>query len=68
MEHLSPLPFPAELGQTHTTVHRQANGKWVVHVRVFKTNTLRGDAYWVDKAFKTYTKEADARRFAARFA
>jgi len=39
-----------------------------VDIRVFKLNTLRGDAYWVTKAFRKFKREADARRFAARYA
>ena len=59
--------FP-QLGDRQVSVTRPLNGKWVVEVRVFKVNSLRGDAYWVAEAYKTYAKEADARRFASRFA
>ena len=41
--------------------------KWTVHVQVFKVNTLRGDAYWVTEAHKSYKKRADAERYAKRF-
>jgi hypothetical protein len=57
-----------QLGDRQVTVYRGFNGQWVVDARVFKANTLRGDAYWVTEIFKTYAKEADARRFAARLA
>lgn len=54
------------IGDRWVSVNRRSNG-WEVHVRVFKKNTLRGDSYWETEIFKTYRKEADARRFAARF-
>ena len=54
------------IGDLWVSVRQSSNG-WTVHVQVFKANTLRGDSYWVTDAFKIYRKEADARRFAARF-
>jgi hypothetical protein len=64
----SQLPNPnPELGDRWVTVLRQPNGKWEVNVRVFKANTLRGDSYWAPLDYRTYSKKADAERFAARF-
>ena len=54
------------IGDRWVSVSHRSIG-WEVHVQVFKKNSLRGDSYWVTEAFKTYRKEADARRFAARF-
>ena len=62
---------PPKIGDTKVTCRYIANlDKWIVGVNIFKANTLRGDAYWtpVPNAFRTFRKEADARRFAARFA
>lgn len=58
-----------ELGDLKANVYLdKTSGEWVVDIRVFKANTLRGDAYWVPGFFKTYAKEVDARRFASRYA
>jgi hypothetical protein len=55
-----------KIGDTRVYI-REYNNKFSVQVDVFKENTLRGDAYWVTKEFKTYTKEKDALKFASRF-
>ncbi len=62
-----PLSLHPELGEKQATVRRQDNGLWEVHVRLFKANTLRGDAYWTTLAYRTYQKKADAERYAKRF-
>jgi len=62
-----PLNLHPELGEKWVTVRRQDNGLWEVHVRVFKANTLRGDAYWNTLAYRTYQKKVDAERYASRF-
>ena len=54
------------LGQVKVEVRQFAN-TWTVFVSVFKANTLRGDAYWVSTEARKYSKESDARKFAARF-
>ena len=41
--------------------------EFAVEVSVYKQNTLRGDAYWVSKVFRTFKKKADADKFASRF-
>ena len=66
MENTAALTLP-QLGERQVTLLRRDNGKWEVHVRVFKANTLRGDAYWVTLDYRTYSKKADAERFAARY-
>jgi hypothetical protein len=60
-----PMERP-KIGDTRVYI-REYNNKFSVQVDVFKENTLRGDAYWVTKEFKTYTKEKDALKFASRF-
>lgn len=60
-----PMERP-KIGDTRVYI-REYNNKFSVQVDVFKENTLRGDAYWVTKEFKTYTKEKDAIKFASRF-
>ena len=60
-------PTRPELGQRWVSLRRQCNGKWGVDIRVWKANTLRGDAYWVTLDYRTYSKKADAERFAARY-
>ena len=62
----TPLNLNPQLGERWVTVRRLENGLWAVHERLFKANTLRGDAYWVTKTFKTFAKEADAQRLANR--
>jgi len=63
-----PLPRNPKLGDRWVNVYPWPEvGKWTVDVKVFKANTLRGDAYWVTEAHKSYSKKADAERFAARF-
>jgi len=62
-----PLNLRPELDEKWVTVRRQDNGLWEVDVRVFKLNTLRGDAYWTTLAYRTYQKRADAERYAKRF-
>lgn len=59
---------PPALGTLKVSVCQRGNGNWEVHVQTYKANTLRGDAYWVTTHFRLYAKEADARRFASRFA
>ena len=61
------LNLQTKLGERWVTVNRNENNKWVVHIRIFKANTLRGDAYWETEVFKTYAKETDARKLAARY-
>lgn len=56
-----------QLGDRKVRLRSMDNGHWAVQIDVFKANTLRGDAYWVTEAFKTYGKKADAERFASRF-
>jgi hypothetical protein len=58
---------PPSLGDIKCYV-RQSNGGWTVQVMEFKHNTLRGDSYWVTEGFRQFKREADARRFAARYA
>jgi hypothetical protein len=62
-----PLNLSPEIGERWVNIRRQDNGKWAVHVQVFKANKLRGDAYWTTLEYRTYSKKADAERFAARF-
>jgi hypothetical protein len=62
-----PLNLRPQLGEKRVTVNRQNNGLWEVDVRVWKANTLRGDAYWATLAYRTYQKRADAERYARRF-
>jgi hypothetical protein len=62
---IKPMERP-KIGDTRVYI-REYNNKFSVQVDVFKENTLRGDAYWVTKEFKTYTKEKDAIKFASRF-
>jgi len=62
-----PLPLNPQPGDRRTTVRRQDNGLWEVHIRVFKANALRGDSYWNTHALRTYQKRADAERYARRF-
>jgi hypothetical protein len=62
---IKPMERP-KIGDTRVYI-REYNNKFSVQVDVFKENTLRGDAYWVTKEFKTYTKEKDALKFASRF-
>lgn len=57
-----------QLGDLNIRVYQcPTSREWNVDVKVFKKNTLRGDSYWVTKAFKSYKKEKDALAFAARF-
>ena len=59
---------PPQLGDRRVSVEPWLEaGKWIVDVKVFKANTLRGDAYWETEVHKSYAKKADAERFAARF-
>lgn len=60
-----PMERP-KIGDTRVYI-REYNNKFSVQVDVFKENKLRGDAYWVTKEFKIYTKEKDALKFASRF-
>ena len=57
---------PPALGSVKTYV-TEHNNTWTVQVMVFKANTLRGDSYWKTEGFRQFKKEADARRFAARY-
>ncbi len=59
--------IPPQLGERRISVTPEDNGKWRVQVMVYKANKLRGDAYWVIEAFKSYAKKVDAERFASRF-
>ena len=67
MKNKETIPVSPHLGQRWVQVRRQDNGLWSVDVRIFKLNTLRGDAYWTPLAYRTYQKKADAERYAARF-
>jgi len=58
---------PPVLGSVRVEVRRCENGEFWAQVLVFKANTLRGDAYWVTKAAKTFKKESDAVRWVGRF-
>jgi hypothetical protein len=57
---------PPSLGDVKCFV-KQDGLHWTVQVVVFKANTLRGDSYWVTEGFRQFKREADARRFAARY-
>lgn len=45
----------------------KAYPKYVVLVKEFKANTLRGDSYWVVREVREYRLRSDAEAFAARF-
>jgi hypothetical protein len=62
----NPTYTPPSLGDIKCYV-RQSNSGWSVQVMVFKHNTLRGDSYWETERFRHFKREADARRFAARY-
>lgn len=66
MEKTAPYTLPA-VGSVQCFI-RPSAGLWSVQVQVFKANTLRGDSYWVTEGFRQFKTEADARRFAARYA
>jgi len=55
-----------KIGDTKVVI-KHYNNQFSVQVDEFKENTLRGDAYWVTKEFRTYTKEKDALKFASRY-
>jgi hypothetical protein len=68
MTDITPAYTPPQLGDRRVSVEPWIEaGKWIVDVKVFKANTLRGDAYWETEVHKSYAKKADAERFAARF-
>lgn len=41
--------------------------KFVVMVKEFKHNTLRGDSYWVVRDVREYRLRSDAENYASRF-
>ncbi len=55
-----------KIGDTQVCISK-FNDYFTVDVRVFKENTLRGDAYWVTKEYRKFKKEKDAIKFASRF-
>lgn len=58
---------PPSLGDVKCHLRQTSQG-WAVQVMVFKHNTLRGDSYWETERFRQFKREADARRFASRYA
>lgn len=58
--------IPPQLGDIKVFIRESEIG-WSVQVDCYKENTLRGDCYWVAKAFRTFKKEKDAKVFASRF-
>lgn len=58
------IPIP---GEVKVSIIKTDKGTFQVQVQEFKENTLRGDAYWVNKVFRTYNKQKDAIKFAVRF-
>lgn len=57
-----------KIGDIEVYIRKGSDNTFSVQVDEFKENTLRGDAYWETKIFKTYKKEIDAIKFASRFA